>query len=157
MIPKSFPCLAPRLSLFSRELVRIGSALVRSGLGNLAQFRWRSRRCLHPLLRPANAGPQHDLRDGPVFHGLVAVLTIQEVGLVVLLSIFLRPRGPEGRALVRLLPLSSSSGLLKSSRSRFGRYRSRSDYSANIYAGETLLHTQSSVGAVCRHRSTGFL
>jgi F-type H+-transporting ATPase subunit a len=102
----------------------------------------------HPLLRPANADLNMTLGMALFFMAWWLFWTIQEVGLVGFIKHIFAPKGDlKGVLWYVLLPLFIFVGIIEVISIAIRPVSLSFRLFGNIYAGETLLHTMSSVGA----------
>ncbi len=102
----------------------------------------------HPLLRPANADLNMTLGMALFFMAWWLFWTIQEVGVVGFLKHIFAPKGDlKGALWYVLLPLFIFVGIIEVISIAIRPVSLSFRLFGNIYAGETLLHTMSSVGA----------
>jgi F-type H+-transporting ATPase subunit a len=102
----------------------------------------------HPLLRPANADLNMTLGMALFFMAWWLFWTIQEVGLVGFIMHIFAPKGDlKGVLWYVLLPLFIFVGIIEVISIAIRPVSLSFRLFGNIYAGETLLHTMSSVGA----------
>jgi F-type H+-transporting ATPase subunit a len=149
MIPKVFPLLA---TLFIFILASNWFGLVpgvgtigfgKPGGGLLALSELDS-----PLLRPANADLNMTLGMALFFMGWWVVWTIQEVGVIGFLEHNFAPKGGlTGLLRLALLPLFLFVGVIEMVSIAIRPVSLSMRLFGNMYAGETLLHTMTSIGA----------
>jgi len=102
----------------------------------------------HPLLRPANADLNMTLGMALFFMAWWLFWTIQEVGVVGFIKHIFAPKGDlKGVLWYVLLPLFIFVGIIEVISIAIRPVSLSFRLFGNIYAGETLLHTMSSVGA----------
>jgi F-type H+-transporting ATPase subunit a len=135
MIPKVFSLIA---TLFVFILTANWFGLVPLGLKEVAR----------PLLRPANADLNMTLGMALFFMAWWLFWTIQEVGVIGFLKHIFAPKGDlKGVLWYVLLPLFIFVGFIEVISIAIRPVSLSFRLFGNIYAGETLLHTMSSVGA----------
>jgi F-type H+-transporting ATPase subunit a len=149
MIPKVFPLLA---TLFIFILASNWFGLVpgvgtigfgKPGAGLLALSEVDA-----PLLRPANADLNMTLGMALFFMGWWVVWTIQEVGVVGFLEHNFAPKGGlTGLLRLALLPLFLFVGVIEMVSIAIRPVSLSMRLFGNMYAGETLLHTMTSIGS----------
>src|ERR1700736_6146638 len=102
----------------------------------------------YPLLRPANADLNMTLGMALFFMGWWVIWTIQEVGVIGFLKHTFAPKGGvTGFLWVALLPLFLFVGVIEIISIAIRPVSLSMRLFGNIYAGETLLHTMSTIGA----------
>jgi F-type H+-transporting ATPase subunit a len=102
----------------------------------------------HPLLRPANADLNMTLGMALFFMAWWLFWTIQEVGVIGFIKHIFAPKGDlKGVLWYVLLPLFIFVGIIEVISIAIRPVSLSFRLFGNIYAGETLLHTMSSVGA----------
>jgi F-type H+-transporting ATPase subunit a len=148
MIPKVFPLLA---TLFIFILAANWFGLI-PGVGTIGFGKPAGPLTLSevdaPLLRPANADLNMTLGMALFFMGWWVIWTIQEVGVIGFLKHTFAPKGGvTGFLWVALLPLFLFVGVIEIISIAIRPVSLSMRLFGNIYAGETLLHTMSTIGA----------
>jgi F-type H+-transporting ATPase subunit a len=149
MIPKVFPLLA---TLFIFILASNWFGLVPGvgtiGFGKPGAGLLALSEVDEPLLRPANADLNMTLGMALFFMGWWVVWTIQEVGIVGFFEHNFAPKGGlKGLLRVALLPLFLFVGVIEMVSIAIRPVSLSMRLFGNMYAGETLLHTMTSIGS----------
>jgi F-type H+-transporting ATPase subunit a len=149
MIPKVFPLIG---TLFVFILAANWFGLVPGvgtiGFGESAGVPLSLKEVSAPLLRPANADLNMTLGMALFFMAWWLVWTIQEVGVIGFLKHMFAPKGGlKGVLWFALLPLFAFVGVIEVISIAIRPVSLSFRLFGNIYAGETLLHTMSALGA----------
>jgi F-type H+-transporting ATPase subunit a len=149
MIPKVFPLIG---TLFVFILAANWFGLVPGvgtiGFGVPGKAPLSLEEVTEPLLRPANADLNMTLGMALFFMGWWLFWTIQEVGVIGFLKHMFAPKGGlKGALYFALLPLFAFVGVIEVISIAIRPVSLSFRLFGNMYAGETLLHTMSALGA----------
>jgi F-type H+-transporting ATPase subunit a len=149
MIPKVFPLIATQfIFILAANWFGLVPGVGSIGFGEPGTLPFSLKEVSQPLLRPANADLNMTLGMALFFMGWWLVWTIQEVGVIGFLKENFAPKGGlKGVLWVALLPLFMFVGVIEMISIAIRPVSLSFRLFGNIYAGETLLHTMSALGA----------
>jgi F-type H+-transporting ATPase subunit a len=149
MIPKVFPLIATQfIFILAANWFGLVPGVGSIGFGEPGTLPFALKEVSEPLLRPANADLNMTLGMALFFMGWWLVWTIQEVGVIGFLKENFAPKGGlKGVLWVALLPLFMFVGVIEMISIAIRPVSLSFRLFGNIYAGETLLHTMSALGA----------
>jgi F-type H+-transporting ATPase subunit a len=149
MIPKVFPLLATLfIFILAANWVGLIPGVGTIGFGKPGVGPLSLSEVDAPLLRPANADLNMTLGMALFFMGWWVIWTIQEVGVIGFLKHTFAPKGGvTGFLWVALLPLFFFVGVIEIISIAIRPISLSFRLFGNIYAGETLLHTMSTIGS----------
>jgi F-type H+-transporting ATPase subunit a len=149
MIPRVFPLIATQfIFILAANWFGLVPGVGSIGFGVPGTLPFSLNEITGPVLRPANADLNMTLGMAIFFMGWWLFWTFQEVGLIGFLKENFAPKGGlKGALLVALFPLFMFVGVIEMISIAIRPVSLSFRLFGNMYAGETLLHTMSTLGA----------